>query len=153
MQEYLSASFTFYIRPAKHGSDAVVNYTGGTFLLSALGSQVQIAGPNISVTLQLLADDAEMLRSLFEAFHLKGLRPNKNQSDELKIGDIVEFKVGGFGVVSALSRHEGWSVSYQCSPASGLPEHPTKMEAWFTMSNFKTVYRATHPTLKVSDEK
>lgn len=48
------------------------------------------------------------------------------------IGDIVEFKDGGFGIVSHLS--EGFIGQYSCLPVDGLPDHPICKRAWFSNS-------------------
>ena len=54
------------------------------------------------------------------------------------IGDVVEFKVGGIGVLSeAKDAHNGWAPSYSCSPVKGFSFHKEGKTAWHLEGDFK----------------
>lgn len=56
-----------------------------------------------------------------------------------KTGDVVEFHVGGFGVIAeVLKPHDGWPASYSTCEIKGLPYHKTRKNAWHYEGDFKT---------------
>ena len=58
-----------------------------------------------------------------------------------KIGDVVEFKVGGLGViVCAKESNFGWPASYGTEKVKGAEDHPTTKRAWHVEDDFKKVY-------------
>lgn len=64
-----------------------------------------------------------------------GMQP-KEQS--YYIGDVVEFKVGGFGVINKVSKAKGgWPPSYSTEPVDGLPDRYDTKRAWHYEGDFK----------------
>jgi hypothetical protein len=56
-----------------------------------------------------------------------------------KIGDVVEFHVGGYGVIHEVSQPRGgWPSSYATSNVEGYPPHATRKCAWHYEGDFKT---------------
>jgi hypothetical protein len=54
------------------------------------------------------------------------------------IGDIVEFKVGGYGIIDEVQRHgSGWPAKYSTERVEGKPYHPTTKGAWHYEGDFK----------------
>lgn len=52
------------------------------------------------------------------------------------VGDIVEFHVGGFGVINEVSQpHDGWPSSYKTGDVPTLPGQPKR--AWHYEGDFK----------------
>lgn len=46
-------------------------------------------------------------------------------------GDIIEFKVGGFGRIGSISRHpDGYPVEYSVMEVPNMPFHPESKCAW-----------------------
>lgn len=56
------------------------------------------------------------------------------------VGDIVEFRAGGFGVITEVNEpHGGWPSSYATEDADGFP--PYEVSAWHYEGDFKAVQR------------
>lgn len=54
------------------------------------------------------------------------------------MGDIVEFKAGGYGVIKDVSKaHDGWPVSYATDAIEGVPDHPKTKRAWHYENDFE----------------
>jgi hypothetical protein len=57
------------------------------------------------------------------------LQPRGNP--RFTIGDVVEFKVGGFGVIAeVVIEQNGWPNQYSTRSVNGLPGHATTKRAW-----------------------
>lgn len=55
-----------------------------------------------------------------------------------KIGDVVEFMVGGFGVIDGVSEpHGGWPSKYSTNRIPGMPAHKRGVSAWHFDGDFK----------------
>lgn len=55
-----------------------------------------------------------------------------------RIGDVVEFKVGGFGVIDGVTKpHDGWPSSYSTQDVEGMPAHSKTKMAWHYEGDFK----------------
>lgn len=55
-----------------------------------------------------------------------------------KIGDVVEFHVGGFGVIREVSPPRGgWPASYATACIEGMPGHKSRKCAWHYEGDFK----------------
>lgn len=65
------------------------------------------------------------------------------QPPKFREGDIVEFKVGGFGVISThpknWSKDSGWAPSYATRSIDGMKEHATSKCAWHYEKDFTLV--------------
>lgn len=60
------------------------------------------------------------------------------QATNYFVGDIVEFKVGGFGIIDEVQRHGGgWPASYSTEKIKGKPFHATSKVAWHYEGDFK----------------
>lgn len=54
------------------------------------------------------------------------------------VGDIVEFMVGGFGIIVTVTKpHDGWPSSYAADPVPGLDYHSKGKYAWHYEGDFK----------------
>ena len=54
------------------------------------------------------------------------------------IGDVVEFRVGGFGVINKVSGGKGgWPPSYSTEPVDGLRDRSDTKRAWHYEGDFK----------------
>ena len=54
------------------------------------------------------------------------------------IGDVVEFRVGGFGIIDEVCHpHNGWPASYSVARAEGKPFHAKGITAWHYEGDFK----------------
>jgi hypothetical protein len=55
------------------------------------------------------------------------------------IGDVLEFKAGGFGVVTDVSwePETGWPSSYSLDPVKGMKFHPRDICAWHYELDFE----------------
>lgn len=50
---------------------------------------------------------------------------------EYFIGDVVKFKVGGWGVINEVApAHDGWPASYSAAEIKGKPFHSKGKVAW-----------------------
>lgn len=55
-----------------------------------------------------------------------------------KIGDAVEFHVGGFGVIDEVSKPQGgWPSEYSTEDIAGMRPHKTRKSAWHYEGDFK----------------
>ena len=64
-------------------------------------------------------------------------------------GDIVEFQVGGFGVIREVSEpHNGWPASYATDNVETLPPHSGHKAAWHYEGDFKRLAAKVHKTLE-----
>jgi hypothetical protein len=55
-----------------------------------------------------------------------------------KIGDVVEFHVGGFGIINGVSKpSNGWPSSYSTEKIDELPDHASTKRAWHYEGDFK----------------
>lgn len=55
-----------------------------------------------------------------------------------KIGDVVEFYVGGVGVIDEVSEpHGGWPSSYSTTKVEGYPDREDNKRAWHYEGDFK----------------
>lgn len=55
-----------------------------------------------------------------------------------RIGDVVEFMVGGFGVIDKVNEPlNGWPSSYSTDSYESLPPHATHKCAWHYEGDFK----------------
>ncbi len=62
------------------------------------------------------------------------------------IGDIVEFKVGGYGIITKISEpHGGWPSSYATEKAKTLP--PPPYYAWHYEGDFTLKQAVTIPEI------
>lgn len=56
------------------------------------------------------------------------------------VGDVVEFKVGGFGIISGVSAaHDGWPCSYAATRIAGVPFHARGVGAWHYEGDIKRI--------------
>lgn len=53
------------------------------------------------------------------------------------VGDLVEFKVGGFAIIKGVSLSGATSESYATTFADHLPTHPDTKTAWFRNSEIR----------------
>jgi len=57
-------------------------------------------------------------------------------------GDIVEFKVGGFGRIGEVSEaNGGWPVSYSVMSVPGKPFHARNISAWHYEGDIKGLFK------------
>ena len=56
----------------------------------------------------------------------------------IRLGHIVEFLVGGFGIIVEVSKCQ--RVSYAVKPVKGLPWPKDTKNAWYDPSEIKQVY-------------
>jgi len=64
-------------------------------------------------------------------------------------GDVVEFHVGGFGVISEVSEpHNGWPSSYATHDVEGFPPHTNHISAWHYEGDFKRLAAKMHKTFE-----
>lgn len=78
---------------------------------------------------------AEEHRRGISALAWAGMQP-KEQS--YYIGDVVEFKVGGFGVINEVRKaNGGWPPSYSTEPVDGLHDRDDSKRAWHYEGDFK----------------
>ncbi len=63
---------------------------------------------------------------------------------KFKIGDVVEFHVGGFGVIDEVSapdpeddEEDGWPAEYSTAPIKGMPSRKDGKVAWHYEGDFK----------------
>jgi hypothetical protein len=55
-----------------------------------------------------------------------------------RVGDVVEFHVGGFGVIDKVSEPQGgWPSSYATDDIAGMAPHKTRKSAWHYEGDFK----------------
>ena len=55
-----------------------------------------------------------------------------------KLGDVVEFHVGGFGVINEVCKPEGgWPSEYSTEDIAGMRPHKTRKSAWHYEGDFK----------------
>jgi hypothetical protein len=60
------------------------------------------------------------------------------------VGDVVEFKVGGFGIIDEVSKpHAGWPSSYSTAEIEGMRPHKDRMCAWHYEGDFKRLVRGS----------
>ena len=60
------------------------------------------------------------------------------------LGDLVEFQVGGFGIITKVSKPQsGWPSSYATSIANGFADHKTTKRAWHYEGDFKRLAGAS----------
>jgi len=58
------------------------------------------------------------------------------------LGDIVEFKVGGYGIITKVSKpHNGWPSEYSADEVPGLRFHAKGINAWHYEGDIKRLYR------------
>jgi len=68
-------------------------------------------------------------------------RQQPYESPKYKIGDRVEFKVGGFGVIHKVKLPQsGWPSSYATEDIEGFKGHPKTKRAWHYEGDFKDQY-------------
>ncbi len=61
----------------------------------------------------------------------------KNDFPNYRIGDIVEFHVGGFGVIDEVNiSNSGWPPSYSTSRIEGKDYHAGGISAWHYEGDF-----------------
>ena len=54
------------------------------------------------------------------------------------VGDVVEFCVGGFGVIDVVSNPKGgWPSRYSTKNVDGMNPHKTRKSAWHYEGDFK----------------
>lgn len=69
---------------------------------------------------------------------LEWVRNQPEGPPNYKIGDVVEFCEGGYGVICEVSQpHDGWPSSYATSDIDGHSTHPRKKRAWHYEGDFK----------------
>lgn len=57
-----------------------------------------------------------------------------------KVGDVVEFHAGGYGVIREVAQpHSGWPSSYATKDVEGYPPHAARKFAWHYEGDFKTL--------------
>ncbi len=58
-----------------------------------------------------------------------GQQPRGEQ--QFFLGDVVEFKVGGIGIIVKVQKPQsGWPWSFACDPVKGHPGHASNKHAW-----------------------
>lgn len=60
------------------------------------------------------------------------------------VGDVIEFKEGGFGVIAEVSSGYGWPTSYSINPVVGLEHHPETKIAWFYEGDIKRLVQESN---------
>ena len=56
------------------------------------------------------------------------------------VGDVIEFHVGGIGLINAVSQNGGWPPSYATEPVKGFPYRPNDAKlAWHREGDFKAL--------------
>lgn len=67
------------------------------------------------------------------------------------LGDVVEFKAGGFGIITKVSKPQnGWPSSYATDAVKGMKDHPKTKRAWHYELDFK---KRVGKTVIVMDKK
>lgn len=77
----------------------------------------------------------EKHRSKYNDIEWAGRQPKG--APKCRVGDVVEFHVGGFGVIDKVSEPQGgWPSSYATYDIAGMAPHKTRKSAWHYEGDF-----------------